>query len=109
GVRIDGAVYKDYVIQPFYDSMIAKLTVGGRTWEETVRRAQRALDEFVIKGIKTTIPFHLKIVRDEDFIKGNFDTHFVDERLYLRDYKLQRDPFDKILAISASIATYYGI
>jgi len=109
GVRIDGAVYKDYVIQPFYDSMIAKLTVGGRTWEETVRRAQRALDEFVIKGIKTTIPFHLKIVKDEDFIKGNFDTHFVDERLYLRDYKLQRDPFDKILAISASIATYYGI
>ncbi|MFW0884414.1 acetyl-CoA carboxylase biotin carboxylase subunit [Candidatus Acidulodesulfobacterium sp. H_13] len=109
GVRIDGAVYKDYVIQPFYDSMIAKLTVGGRTWEETVRRARRALDEFVIKGIKTTIPFHLKIVRDEDFIKGNFDTHFVDERLYLRDYKLQRDPFDKILAISASIATYYGI
>ena len=109
GVRIDGAVYKDYVIQPFYDSMIAKLTVSGRTWEETVRRAQRALDEYVIKGVKTTIPFQLRIVQDEDFLKGNFDTHFIDERPYLRDYRLQKDPFDRILAISAAIAAYYGI
>ncbi len=109
GVRIDGAVYKDYTIQPFYDSMIAKLTVGGRTWEETVRRAQRALDEFVIKGVRTTIPFHLKIVQDKEFIKGNFDTNFIEERPDLKDYKPQRDPFDRILAISAAISAYYGI
>ncbi len=109
GVRIDGAVYKDYTIQPFYDSMIAKLTVGGRTWEETVRRAQRALDEFVIKGVRTTIPFQLKIVQDKEFIKGNFDTNFIEERPDLKDYKPQRDPFDRILAISAAISAYYGI
>ena len=108
GVRIDGSVYKDYILPPFYDSMIAKMTVYGRTWDETVRRASRALQEFVIKGIKTTIPFQLKIIEDEDFIKGNFDTHFIEERQYLRDYKIQRDPFDKILAISAAIAAYYG-
>ncbi|MHB1665517.1 MAG: acetyl-CoA carboxylase biotin carboxylase subunit, partial [bacterium] len=109
GVRIDGSVYKDYVLPPFYDSMIAKMTVYGRTWDETVRRASRALQEFVIKGIRTTIPFQLKIIEDEDFIKGNFDTHFIEERQYLRDYKIQRDPFDRIIAISAAIAAYYGI
>ena len=109
GVRIDGSVYKDYVLPPYYDSMIAKMTVYGRTWDETVRRASRALQEFVVKGIKTTIPFQLKIIEDEDFIKGNFDTHFIEERQYLRDYKVQRDPFDRILAISAAIAAYYGI
>ncbi len=109
GVRIDGAVYKDYIVQPFYDSMIAKLTVSGRTWEETVRRAQRALEEFVIKGVRTTIPFQFKIVQDEDFISGNFDTNFIDERPDLRDYKPQKDPFDRILAISAAVSAYYGI
>lgn len=109
GVRIDGSVYKDYVLPPFYDSMIAKMTVYGRTWDETVRRASRALQEFVIKGIRTTIPFQLKIIEDEDFIKGNFDTHFIEERQYLRDYKIQRDPSDRIIAISAAIAAYYGI
>ncbi|RZD18179.1 MAG: acetyl-CoA carboxylase biotin carboxylase subunit [Candidatus Acididesulfobacter diazotrophicus] len=109
GVRIDGSVYKDYILPPFYDSMIAKMTVYGRTWDETVRRASRALQEFVIKGIRTTIPFQLKIIEDEDFIKGNFDTHFIEERQYLRDYKIQRDPSDRIIAISAAIAAYYGI
>jgi pyruvate carboxylase subunit A len=109
GVRIDGSVYKDYVLSPFYDSMIAKMTVYGRTWDETVRRASRALQEFVIKGIRTTIPFQLKIIEDEDFIKGNFDTHFIEERQYLRDYKIQKDPSDRIVAISAAIAAYYGI
>lgn len=109
GVRIDGAVYKDFIISPFYDSMIAKLTVSGRTWEEAVRRVQRALDEFIVKGIRTTIPFQLKLVKDEDFIKGNFDTNFIEERPDLRDYKPQKDPFDKILAISAAISAYYGI
>ncbi len=109
GVRIDGAVYKDYVIEPYFDSMIAKLTVSGRTWEETVRRAQRAMDEFVVKGVRTTIPFQLKILQDKDFIKGNFDTNFIEERPDLKDYKSQRDPFDRILAISAAISAYYGI
>ena len=57
GVRIDGAVYKDYAVPPYYDALLAKLTVRGRTWDETVSRMHRSLEEYVLRGIKTTIPF----------------------------------------------------
>jgi len=80
GVRIDSHVYSKYTIPPYYDSMIAKLICVGSTRYSTVRRMARALSEYLITGIKTTIPFHVKIMQDAAFVRGEFDTGFV-ERL----------------------------
>ncbi|MDE5412519.1 acetyl-CoA carboxylase biotin carboxylase subunit [Alkalihalobacterium chitinilyticum] len=79
GVRVDSAVYPGYTITPFYDSMIAKLIVHGRDREEAIARMKRALNEFVIDGVETTIPFHLRLLEHPDFISGNFDTKFLEK------------------------------
>ena len=81
GVRLDGSVYAGYSIPPHYDSMIAKLIVWALDWEGVVRKARRALDEFIIEGIETNIPLHKEIVYDDDFIEGKFTTSFLDERM----------------------------
>jgi acetyl-CoA carboxylase biotin carboxylase subunit len=78
GIRVDSHVYAGYVIPPHYDSMIAKLISVGQTREETIVRMKRALEEFVIEGIKTTIPFHLKLMDDPQFKAGNFTTKFLE-------------------------------
>lgn len=77
GVRVDSAVYPGYSIPPFYDSMVAKLITYGPTREEAIKRMKRALDEFVIEGIHTTIPFHSLIMDNEVFQKGDFNTNFL--------------------------------
>ncbi|MFD2332285.1 acetyl-CoA carboxylase biotin carboxylase subunit [Cohnella sp. GCM10020058] len=79
GVRIDSGAYQGYMISPHYDSMIAKLIVWGPTREEAIARARRALGEFMIEGIKTTIPFHLKLLNHPIFNKGTFDIKFLEE------------------------------
>jgi acetyl-CoA carboxylase biotin carboxylase subunit len=79
GIRVDSHVYSDYVIPPFYDSMVAKLIAFGSDREEAVSRMRRALDEFRIEGIKTTIPFHQRLIVNEDFKAGNFDTGFLEK------------------------------
>lgn len=79
GVRIDSHVYAGYVIPPNYDSMIAKLIVSAQSREEVIVRMKRALEEFVIDGIKTTIPFHLALLEDPEFNAGNFTTKFLDD------------------------------
>ncbi len=78
GIRIDSHVYAGYVIPPYYDSMIAKIIAVARTREEAINTMSRALSEYVIEGVKTTIPFHQQLMRNEDFIKGNFTTKFMD-------------------------------
>ncbi|MDF9761873.1 acetyl-CoA carboxylase biotin carboxylase subunit [Peribacillus simplex] len=78
GIRVDSAVYPEYTISPFYDSMIAKLIVHGKTREEAIARMKRALSEFVIEGIDTTIAFHLRLLEHPDFIAGNFNTKFLE-------------------------------
>jgi acetyl-CoA carboxylase biotin carboxylase subunit len=78
GVRIDSHVYSGYTIPPNYDSMIAKVIVSGQSREEVLRRMKRALQEFVIEGIKTTIPFHIKLMDDPGFQSGKFTTAFMD-------------------------------
>ncbi len=80
GVRLDTAIYSGYTIPSNYDSMIGKLIVWALDWEGVVRKARRALDEYMIEGIKTNIPLHKEIVNDDDFIDGKFDTSFLDER-----------------------------
>lgn len=79
GVRVDSHVYQDYSIPPYYDSMIGKLICWGRTRNEARRRMYRALKEYVVTGIETTIPFHQDIVEDEVFISGNFNTGFIED------------------------------
>ncbi|WP_134683173.1 acetyl-CoA carboxylase biotin carboxylase subunit [Brevibacillus migulae] len=78
GVRVDSAAFSGYSIPPYYDSMIAKLIVWGKTRQEAIDRMKRALDEFVVGGISTTIPFHRKMMEHEVFISGHFDTKFLD-------------------------------
>jgi acetyl-CoA carboxylase biotin carboxylase subunit len=77
GVRVDTWVYTDCVIPPFYDSLIAKLVAYGSDRGEAIRRMQRALGMFIVEGIHTSIPLHQKILADEDFQAGNFDTNFI--------------------------------
>ncbi|MGB1316787.1 MAG: acetyl-CoA carboxylase biotin carboxylase subunit [Flavobacteriales bacterium] len=79
GVRIDSHIYAGYCIPPHYDSMIAKLITVAQTREEAIAKMKRALDEFVIEGIKTTIPFHRKLMDNENFIKGVYTTKFMDD------------------------------
>ena len=79
GVRIDTHAYSSYCIPPTYDSMIAKLIVRGKTREQAINKMRRALDEFVIEGIQTTIPFHQQLMRDERFRAGDVTTRFLDD------------------------------
>ena len=78
GVRVDSHVYAGYVIPPYYDSMIGKLITVAQTREEAIDTMYRALSEYVIEGVKTTIPFHLQLMKNEDFRKGNFTTKFME-------------------------------
>lgn len=87
GVRIDSHIYQSYTVPPYYDSLVAKLIIWGKNRERTISRARRALEEYVIEGIKTTIPFHLKVLENKEFISGNFDTSFLDN--FLKDIKLK--------------------
>ncbi len=78
GVRVDTHVYAGYLIPPYYDSMIAKLICRAQTREECITKMERALDEFIVEGIKTTVPFHQKLMQDENFRNGDFHTGFLD-------------------------------
>ena len=78
GVRVDSGCYSGITIPPYYDSMIAKLIVYGENRESCIARLERALEEFVVEGIKTTIPFYQKILKEESFLNGNYDIHWVE-------------------------------
>lgn len=79
GVRVDTHVYADYTIPPNYDSMVSKLIVVAQTREEAIKKMHRALSEYIIEGVKTTIPFHIQLFEDENFKKGNFTTKFLED------------------------------
>ncbi|RMH72273.1 MAG: acetyl-CoA carboxylase biotin carboxylase subunit [Gemmatimonadetes bacterium] len=83
GVRVDSHCYTGYHIPPFYDSMIAKVITHGHTRQEAIARMRRALEEFVIEGVNTTIPFHLKVLEDPTFLEGTIDTTFI-ERIHFK-------------------------
>jgi pyruvate carboxylase subunit A len=107
GVRIDGNAYAGYTIPLYYDSMIAKMTVRGRTWKETTSRLKRCLDEFIVRGVKTTLPLYRRIVEDEFFLRGRFDTAFLQEREKYLTYRDERDPTDLVRAVSAAIVAHH--
>jgi acetyl-CoA carboxylase, biotin carboxylase subunit len=77
GVRVDTAAYAEGVISPYYDSMIAKVIVYSPTRKAAISRMRRALEMMIVEGIKTNIPLHHKILQDEDFVNGNYDTNFM--------------------------------
>jgi acetyl-CoA carboxylase biotin carboxylase subunit len=90
GVRVDSHVYSKYTVPPYYDSLIAKLICVGSTRRSTVRRMARALSEYLISGIKTTIPFHVKIMQDAAFLRGEFDTGFVEKLVGMKHLDIPR-------------------
>jgi acetyl-CoA carboxylase biotin carboxylase subunit len=81
GVRVDSHAYVGYIVPPYYDSLLAKLIVHGRDRDEAIARMQRALDEMLIQGVQTTIPFHQKVLRHPDFIAGRTSTRFLERLL----------------------------
>ncbi|MEO8882010.1 MAG: acetyl-CoA carboxylase biotin carboxylase subunit [Devosia sp.] len=81
GVRIDSAIYQGYVIPPYYDSLIGKLIVHGRTRPECLQRLRRAIDEFVVDGVKTTLPLFARLIREPDIIAGAYDIHWLEKYL----------------------------
>ena len=81
GVRVDSHLYKGYTIPPYYDSLIAKIIVHAEDRKSAILRMKRALEEYIIEGIKTTIPFHLKVLDNGDFQKGEYSTKFIEEKL----------------------------
>lgn len=109
GVRTDAAMYTGYVIPPYYDSMCAKLTVWNLTWQSLIERGRRALNDTVVYGVKTTIPYYLEILKDPDFQRGQFNTGFVDSHPELTRYAVRRPPELLAVAISAALAAHEGI
>ena len=103
GVRLDGAIYQGYEIPRYYDSMLVKLTVYGFTWQEAVDRLARALDGFVIIGVKTTIPYFQQILQEPDFIQMKFDTSYIDTHPHLVDYLEEEREMEKIARLIAEI------
>ncbi len=109
GVRVDGCVYPGYTIPPHYDSMCAKLTIWGADWSHVVSRALRALNEYDIRGVRTTLPFYRQIVASEDFERGEFHTGFIDQHPELLDYKPYEAREDIAAAVAVAIAAHAGL
>jgi pyruvate carboxylase subunit A len=109
GVRTDSAIYTGYEIPPYYDSMCAKLTVWALTWEEVLDRANRALNDMGVFGVKTTIPYHLEILKSLEFRQGNFDTSFVETHPRLINYSVRRPEQDVAAAVAVAIAAHMGL
>ncbi len=108
GVRVDTAIYTGYEIPPYYDSMCLKLVVWALSWEETVTRAQRAIDDMRLHGIRTTANYYQQILKHDEFQNKQFDTSFVARHPELSRYSDKRHPSDVALALSAAIAAYAG-
>ncbi|MBY0462905.1 MAG: acetyl-CoA carboxylase biotin carboxylase subunit [Alphaproteobacteria bacterium] len=87
GVRVDSHMYQGYSVPPHYDSMVAKLIAHGKTREECIKRIERALDEYVIGGIKTLLPLHRKLVKEPDVISGHYDIHWLEKNLAKEESK----------------------
>lgn len=109
GVRTDGAIYTGYEIPPFYDSMCAKLIVWALTWDGLLDRANRALRDIGVFGVKTTIPYHLEILRNAEFQAGRFDTGFVEAHPELTAYSVRRSTRDMAAAVAAALAANMGL
>jgi len=109
GVRTDGAIYSGYTIPPYYDSMCAKLIVWALDWDDVLDRAERALNDITVAGVKTTIPYHLEILKSAEFQAGKFDTSFVAEHPELINYSVRLSNRELAAAIGAAVAASMGL
>jgi len=111
GVRVDTHLYAGYSISVFYDPLIVKLAVWGSNREESIQRMKNALNEFVIEGVKTTVPFHMKIMEDECFLKGDIHTNFIEERIeqLLPEQALEDEEAAAIVAVLANYIKRRGV
>ena len=103
GIRLDGCVYGGYEVPPYFDPLLAKLCAWGNTWEEVLNRMDRALEEYIIRGIKTTIPFYRRVLKDEDFRAGRFTTNFLAEKMPSLTYLDVREPWDLFYVAGATL------
>ena len=103
GVRLDGFVYQGYTIPEVYDSLLVKLTVHGYSWNETVDRLRRCLKNYVISGLKTTIPYYIQLVNEPQFQSGDFDTSYIVKHPELIEYRDDVSEVNKIAALIAEI------
>ncbi|MBD3670056.1 MAG: acetyl-CoA carboxylase biotin carboxylase subunit [Gammaproteobacteria bacterium] len=108
GIRTDSAIYTGYVIPPYYDSMCAKLCVWALDWDALLARSRRALKDIGVFGVRTTIPYYLEILGSNDFVRGVFDTSFVERHPELTRYSVRRSNHDIAAAIGAAIAASTG-
>lgn len=108
GVRVDTAIYTGYEIPPYFDSMCLKLVVWALTWEEVIARAQRAIDDMRLHGIRTTSAYYQQILAHTAFQEHEFDTSFVVEHPELLNYSDKRNPGEVALALAAAVAAYSG-
>jgi pyruvate carboxylase subunit A len=107
GVRLDSYIHGGCEVLPYFDPLIAKLSVWGRTWDEALRRLGRALDEYVIRGIETTIPLYQQIVQDPDFRSGRFTTYFMEEKIEHLRYPDPVEPLDPFFTAGAALFAHY--
>ncbi len=109
GVRTDTAIYTGYEVPPFYDSMLAKVIVSALTWEDVIKRGERALRDMGLFGIKTTIPYYLKILQHADFRAASFNTGFVEKYPDLINYSIKPRPEVVASVIAAAMAAHTGL
>ncbi len=109
GVRTDAAIYTGYTVPPYYDSMLAKVIVWALTWEDAVKRGERALRDMGVFGIRTTIPFYLSILRNEEFRSGGFNTSFIETHPELVNYTSMRRREDLAAVLAAALAAHAGL
>jgi pyruvate carboxylase subunit A len=109
GVRTDTAIYTGYEIPPFYDSMVAKVIVSALTWEDAIKRGERALRDMGLFGIKTTIPYYLRILRHPQFRVAKFNTGFVEQNPTLINYSDKPRPEVLASVIAAAMASHTGL
>jgi len=109
GVRTDAGIYTGYEFPRYYDSMCVKLTIWALTWEKAIARAQRALRDMSVQGVKTTIPYHQEILKTPEFRSAKFDTGFVEQHPELINYSVRRPPAHLAAAIAAAIAAHHSL
>ncbi|HAY22135.1 MAG TPA: acetyl-CoA carboxylase biotin carboxylase subunit [Desulfobacterales bacterium] len=103
GIRIDGCIFGGYEVPPYFDPMLSKLCAWGNTWEEAVDRMCRALDEYIIRGIKTTIPLYKKLLEDEEFRRGRYTTEYMENKIQQLSYEDLKEPFDLYYIAAAAL------
>jgi len=106
GVRVDTGVYSGFEISPYYDPMIAKLIVWGETRGQAILRMRRALEEYRIIGVRTNIPFHMTMMDSPRFLGGQYDTRFVEERFSMQEKNGDREHYDEIAAVVATLVAH---